>query len=127
MTKNKGMGSLLDELLFHEALGRIRWSTDRDDLAAATRTTLGLLLRRPGDQPLLNSLLYQTNIIVVRHAEVRQAAVRCVVLLQSAKRGRLIRAQQDARDARKRRRRIMLLMGAATAAAACCVVVLNQP
>ena len=117
----------MDESIFHEALGRIRWSTDREDLGAATRMTLGLLLRRPGDQALLNSLLYQTNIIVVRHAEVRQAAVRCVVLLQSAKRGRLTRAEQQARDARRRQRRMLLMMGAAATAAACCVVVLRQP
>lgn len=126
MTKNKGMGRPLDERLFHQALGRIRWSTDRDDLADATRTTLGLLLRRPADQALLTSLLSQAETIVLRHAEVRQAAVRCVVLLQSAKRGRLTRAEQDARAARRRQRRVLLLMGAA-AAAACCVVVLRQP
>src|ERR1700761_550492 len=123
MTKNKGMGSLLDEQLFHDALGRIRWSTDRIDLADATRTTLGLLLRRPGDQALLDSLLDQANMIVARQPEVRQAAVRCVVLLQSAKHGRLTRSQQKAREAGKRRRRVMFLMGAAATAAACCAVV----
>ena len=127
MTKNKGMGRPLDEQLFHEALGRIRWSTDRTDLADATRTTLGLLLRRPGDQALLTSLLAQADSVFLRNAEVRKAAVRCVVLLQSAKRGRLSRAQEAAREARKRRRRLMLLMGAAATAAACCGVVLGQP
>ena len=115
----------MDERLFHEALSRIRWSTDRGDLAAAMRATLGLLLRRPGDQPLLDSLLAQTETILIRHPEIRQAAVRCVVLLQSAKRGRLNRAEEDAREAGKRRLRRML-MTAAAAAAVCCAAVLRQ-
>jgi hypothetical protein len=116
----------LDEQVFHDTLKKIRWSTNRDDLAAATRTTLELLLRRPTDQNLLASLLAQTNSIVSRlsansgkqNAEIRQAAVRCVVLLQTAKRGRLTRGQQDEDDAARRHRRVLIIVAATAATAA---------
>jgi hypothetical protein len=116
----------LDEQLFHASLKKIRWSTNRDDLASATRKTLQLLLRRPTDQKLLNSLLGQLDGIVrslpatdagQQSAQIRQAAVRCVVLLQSAKKGRLSRAQQDDRDER-RHHRVVILVAAAAATAA---------
>ncbi len=116
----------MEENVFHQTLKKIRWSTNRDELAAATRTTLQLLLRRPTDQKLLATLLAQTDAIVGRlsthdgkqSAEIRQAAVRCVVLLQSAKRGRLTRTQQDADDEERRHRRVLILVAATAATAA---------
>jgi hypothetical protein len=123
----------LDEKVFQETLKRIRWCTSREDLTAATQTTLQLLLRRPGDAQLLNSLLSQVAVITAsipakggdRHAaSVRQAAVRCVVLLQSAKRGRLTRAQTDELNANRRHRRVMILLAAAVGTAALYLVLL---
>ena len=117
----------MDEQVFLATLKRIRWSTNREDLATATRTTLQLLLRRPSDRHLLDELLRQVNIITnqlparggERHAAaIRQAAVRCVVLLQSAKRGRLTRAQNEDMQAQKRHRRVMFVLAAAVAGAA---------
>ena len=116
----------MDEQVFHDTLKKIRWCTNREDLGAATRTTLQLLLRRPGDQKLLTSLLAQVDGIVSRlpaggdkqSGAVRQAAVRCVVLLQSAKKGRLSRAQQEDKDERKRHRRVLILVAATAATAA---------
>ena len=123
----------MDEKVFQENLKRIRWCTSREDLASATQTTLQLLLRRPGDAQLLTSLLGQVSSITAsipakggeRHAAaVRQAAVRCVVLLQSAKRGRLTRAQTDEMNAHRRHRRVMVLLAAAVATAALYLVLL---
>ena len=123
----------MDEQIFHEKLKKIRWSTNRDDLAQATRTTLQLLLRRPGDQKLLNSLLGQLDGIIrtlsatqsdKQSAQIRQAAVRCVVLLQSAKKGRLTRAQQADKDERWRHRRVQILVAATVAVAALYLVLL---
>jgi hypothetical protein len=117
----------LDEKVFHATLKKIRWSTNRDDLASATRTTLQLLLRRPTDQKLLNSLFSQLDSIVGRlssgkgdnqSAEIRQAAVRCVVLLQSAKRGRLTRSQQNDLTEKGRHRRMLILLVATAATVA---------
>ena len=116
----------MDEQVFHETLKKIRWSTNRDELAAATRTTLQLLLRRPTDQNLLASLLAQTDTIVGRlsassgkqSGEIRQAAVRCVVLLQSAKHGRLSRSEQDDLAEGRRHRRVLILVAATAATAA---------
>jgi len=117
----------LDEEIFHKTLKKIRWSTNRDDLASATRTTLQLLLRRPIDAKLLDSLLSQLDGIVrglspgqdsKQSAQIRQAAVRCVLLLQSAKKGRLTRAQQDDDKERARHRRVMILVAATAATAA---------
>jgi len=127
------VGGPLDEQVFHEKLKKIRWSTNRDDLAQATRTTLQLLLRRPGDQKLLNSLLSQLDGIIrslpagssaKQTGQIRQAAVRCVVLLQSAKKGRLTRAQQDDKDERWRHRRVQILVAATVAVAALYLVLL---
>jgi hypothetical protein len=121
-------GASLDEKLFHDALKRIRWSTDRDELAKATRTTLQLMLRRPDDRALLESLLAQIAAITrqlppgnhpKQGAAVRQAAVRCVVILQSAKRGRLTRAQQD--DRRQQRLYRAIMIGAAVAVTAAAI------
>jgi hypothetical protein len=117
----------LDERVFQATLKKIRWSTNRDDLASATRATLQLLLRRPTDEKLLNSLLSQLEGIVrglsatkgtKQTAEIRQAAVRCVVLLQSAKRGRLSRSQQDDQQERAKHRRVVILVAATAATAA---------
>ena len=117
----------MDEQIFHEKLKKIRWSTNREDLAQATRTTLQLLLRRPGDQKLLSGLLSQLDGIIrslpagggdTQSAQIRQAAVRCVVLLQSAKKGRLTRAQQKEKDDRWRHRRIPILVATAVGVAA---------
>lgn len=117
----------MDEQVFHETLKKIRWSTNRDELASATRTTLQLLLRRPTDQKLLVSLLAQADGITrglssgkspQQAAQIRQAAVRCVVLLQSAKRGRLSRADQADKDETRRHRRVLILVAATAATAA---------
>ena len=125
----------MDEQVFLETLKRIRWSTNRDDLVSATRTTLQLLLRRPNDQPLLASLLAQADSITgsvptggdsaQRAAAIRQAAVRCVVLLQSAKRGRLSRAQSDELAQSRRHRRVIVFLAAAVATAALYLVMLR--
>jgi len=124
----------LDADVFNDTLKKIRWSTNRDDLAAATRTTLQLLLRRPGDQKLLKTLLTQVDSIVNRlpaggdkqTGAIRQAAVRCVVLLQSAKKGRLTRVQQEDKDERARHRRVMILVAATAATAALYLFLLPQ-
>ena len=124
----------MDEQVFHETLKKIRWSTNRDELATATRTTLQLLLRRPTDQKLLATLLAQTDAIVSRlsansgkqNAETRQAAVRCVVLLQSAKRGRLTRGQQDEDDEKRRHRRVLIVVAATAATAAFYLLLMPQ-
>lgn len=117
----------MDEQVFHETLKKIRWSTNREELASATRTTLQLLLRRPTDQQLLASLLNQVDSITrglssgkapQNAAQIRQAAVRCVVLLQSAKRGRLSRSQSDDLSERRRHRRVLILVAATAATAA---------
>jgi len=123
----------LDEQVFQEKLKKIRWCTNREDLHQTARTTLQLLLRRPGDQKLLNSLLGQLDSIIrslptsaseKQTGQIRQAAVRCVVLLQSAKKGRLTRAQQDDKDERWRHRRVQILIAAAVAVAALYLVLL---
>lgn len=117
----------MDEQVFHDTLKKIRWSTNRDELAANTRTTLQLLLRRPTDAQLLNTLLAQADSITrglsagkgpQNAAQIRQAAVRCVVLLQSAKRGRLSRSQQDDLTEGRRHRRVLILVAATAATAA---------
>src|SRR5271168_3054640 len=104
----------MDERVFHETLKKIRWSTNRDDLTVATNTALQLLLRRPTDQQLLSSLLAQVAKVTgslssaksgAQSAAVRQAAVRCVVLLQSAKHGRLNRSQNIELQQQRRARR----------------------
>ena len=126
------MGDPLDEQVFHEKLKKIRWCTNREDLHQTARSTLQLLLRRPGDQKLLNSLLSQLDGIIRslpsggerQTGQIRQAAVRCVVLLQSAKKGRLTRAQQDDKDERWRHRRVQILVAAAVAVAALYLVLL---
>jgi hypothetical protein len=131
-TSAVGKGVSVDEQVFHATLKRIRWSTNREDLAAATRTTLQLLLRRPGDRQLLSELLAQVDVITSQlparggerqAAAIRQAAVRCVVLLQSAKRGRLTRAQNDELQTHRRHRRVMVLLAAAVATAAIYLVI----
>jgi hypothetical protein len=105
----------MDEQVFLQTLKKIRWSTNRADLAIATSTALGLLLRRPADHQLLASLLAQVDKIIGSNGSARQAAVRCVVLLQSAKQGRLSRSQHKKQT---RQRQIMLLIPAATIAVA---------
>lgn len=127
--------SPLDEQIFHETLKKIRWSTNRDELATATRTTLQLLLRRPTDEQLLAKLLAQADAITrglssgkgaAQAAQIRQAAVRCVVLLQSAKRGRLSRPQQDDLDERRRHRRVLILVAATAATVAFYLFIMPQ-
>jgi methionine synthase I (cobalamin-dependent) len=113
----------LDEQVFHTTLKRIRWSTDPADLASATRATLQLLLRRPVDAILLETLLSQLAAITAslpagtqQSSSIRQAAVRCVALLQSAKHGRLTRAETEELS-RRRHRRVMLVMASLAATA----------
>ncbi len=125
----------MEETVFLNTLKRIRWITDRDELTKVATTTLKLLLRRPSDQELLATLLTQIDAITSqlppggaanqRSAAVRQAAVRCVVLLQSAKHGRLTRRESDQVQARRRRRRVHVVLAATVATGALYAVLLR--
>jgi len=106
----------MDEQTFQELLKRVRSSATRDDLAAAIQKSLKSVLRQPADQELLQSLLTQADALTqslpdsrggAQSPEVRQAAVRCVVLLETAQKGRPL----------KKNRRILILV-AVTAAVA---------
>ena len=104
----------MDEQSFQESLKRIRTSATRDDLVAATQKSLRSLLRQPADQELLQSLLAQADSLTrslpdgrggAQSPEVRQAAVRCVVLLERAQKGRPL----------KKNRRVLILAVVAAA------------
>ncbi len=117
----------MNDQKFRKTLEAIRSSSNRDDLATATRTNLKLLLAHPSDQKLLESLLAQADTITSRlpageqPAEIRQAAVRCTVLLESAKKA-------GAGKPVPRNRRMLILALAATAVAALyAVLLLGQP
>ena len=124
----------MDEQVFHLTLRKIRWSTSPSELAAATRTTLHLMLRRPSDQQLLDRLLSQTSLITDQitlasaghgqGAAVRQAAIRCVALLQAAKAGRLSRREHQELHRRRRQRRVAILTTATAAASALYLILL---
>lgn len=81
---------------FQEWLKRVRQSPSRSELASAIQAGLKALLQQPGDRELLQSLLAQADALTRRlpdntgdqTPEVRQAAVRCVVLLETAQKGR---------------------------------------
>jgi ribosomal protein S9 len=111
-------GTRLDEQIFHEKLKKIRWSTDRDELVSAMQATLRLMLRRPTDEALLANLMAQADRITgglpkgggqAQAAAVRQAAIRCVVLLQKAKKERLSRVDDTARLEARRSRRLKII------------------
>jgi hypothetical protein len=118
----------MDEIIFLKTLKRIRWITDRDDLTEAVTSTLKLLLRRPGDKQLLSNLLGQVKVITGqlptggtasrRTPAVRQAALRCIVLLQSAKHGRLTRGESEELRNRRQRGRLKVLLVASLATCA---------
>lgn len=103
----------MDEQTFQDLLKRVRSSPTRDDLAAATQKALKLLLRQPADQDLLQSLLAQADALTRNLPDsrgeqtpgIRQAAVRCVVLLERAQKGRPL----------KKNRRILILAAVAAA------------
>lgn len=105
----------MDDHTFQEALKRVRASATRSDLTAAIQTSLKSLLRQPADRDLLQSLLSQAEALTRRlpdnsgeqTPEVRQAAVRCVVLLETASKAR----------PPKKSRRIPILIGVAVAVA----------
>lgn len=104
----------MDEQTFQKLLKQVRASATRDDLAAATQKCLKSLLRQPADQELLQSLLAQTDALTrglpdtkgpAQSPEIRQAAVRCVVLLETAQKGRPL----------KKDRRVLILAAVAAA------------
>jgi hypothetical protein len=105
----------MDEQTFQESLKRVRSSPTRDDLAAAIQTSLKALLRKPEDRELLQSLLTQADALTrslpdtkgPQSPEVRQAAVRCVLLLETAQKGRPL----------KKNRRTLILVAVAAAVA----------
>ncbi len=86
----------MDDETFQDALKRVRSSPTRNDLSAAIQSSLKTLLRKPEDRELLQSLVAQADALTRRlpnstgeqTPEVRQAAVRCVVLLETARKGR---------------------------------------
>ena len=70
------------------------------------------MLRRPDDRTLLEDMLAQVQGIMTEQAAspatpkaalIRLAAVRCAVLVTSAKQGRLSRHEAERRQARRRR------------------------
>ena len=105
----------MDEQTFQESLKRVRSSPTRDDLMASTQKSLKALLRKPEDRELLQSLLTQADAVTrslpdnrgAQSPEVRQAAVRCVVLLERAQKGRPL----------KKNRRVLILTAVAAAVA----------
>jgi hypothetical protein len=126
----------VDEQNFHHTLRKIRWSIDCDDLERATEATLRMMLRRPNDQQLLDALLDQLNRIIAsatkgnelaQPAAVRQAAVRCVALLQSAKQGRLSRSEADRQRRKRRWRQAIAAAGTLLLALAVTAALASQP
>jgi len=106
----------MDEQTFQESLKRVRSSATRDELAATIQKSLKSLLRQPADQELLHSLLAQADTLTrnlpdsrggAQSPELRQAAVRCVVLLETAQKGRPF----------KKNRRLLILVATAVAVA----------
>lgn len=106
----------MDDGTFQKFVKRVRGSATRDDLAAAIQASLKSLLQQSGDKELLQSLLAQAGTLTrnlpsntgEQTPEVRQAAVRCVLLLETARKGR----QPD-----KPNRRLLILGGTAAAVA----------
>jgi hypothetical protein len=94
------------EALFKALLDKIMVATDAHQLEECTLLALSLMLRRPGDKELLNSLrkqvVYALDELPKNHAgkflatDLRPVAKRCVQILKSAKEKRLSRAQQEA-------------------------------
>lgn len=84
----------MNEKSLQKLIERIRKSKSRDELSSAVQAALKQCLRQPGDQQLLASLLAQAQSITnplpagaydQQPPEIRQAAVRCAVLLDSVK------------------------------------------
>ena len=87
----------MNELGFQRAVERIRQSDSGEELATSVRVALTGMLGKPEDRGLLASLTAQAESITGRlprtapgkqSDEIRQAAIRCVLLLESAKNGR---------------------------------------
>jgi len=86
----------MKERAFQNAVERVRQSTNGEDLAASVRIALTEILPQPENRELLASLLSQAETITDRlpgfffrtqPEEVRQAAIRCVMLLEFAREG----------------------------------------
>ena len=113
----------MEERTFQGALEKLRQSASRDELSDGMVSTLNSLLSHPDDLPLLNKLVAQTASITnnlpagrggAQSAALRQAAVRCVVILETAKR----RAKQDGgatKGMSKEKRRLIIIAASALA------------
>jgi len=87
----------MNERSFRRAVERVRGSRSGEELASSVRAALAKILGQPQDRELLASLTAQAETITARlpknaaggpqAGEIRQAAVRCVLLLESAKKG----------------------------------------
>ena len=85
----------MNERSFQRAVQRVRGSSSGEELAASVRAALSKMLGQPENRELLASLTAQAESITGRLAktgsgkqpagEIRQAAVRCVLLLETAK------------------------------------------
>jgi len=118
----------MSEKNLQNSIMRIRKAKGRDELSSAVQAALKQCLRQPGDQKLLASLLAQAESITAplppgvhdqQPPEIRQAAVRCALLLDSLK-GR----KPDAGWFKDRR--IIVVAGAAFAVIIFYVVLLSQ-
>lgn len=82
----------MNQKSFEKLLKTVRGATSRDELADATRSGLESILSNPQDQQLLASLQAKAANIAgalpagakVPLDEIRQAIVRCVLLLENA-------------------------------------------
>jgi len=87
----------MNERSFRRAVERVRGSSSGEELASSVSDALAKILGQPEDRELLASLTAQAETITGRlpknasggpqAGEIRQAAVRCVLLLESAKKG----------------------------------------
>lgn len=79
----------MDDKSFQKLLAKVRGGSSRDELANSVQSGLQAILPRPEDRPLLSDLQGKAaNITGVLPAapsgEIRQAIVRCVLLLETA-------------------------------------------
>ena len=86
----------MNERGYRRAVERVRQSGSGEELASSVQAALAGMLGRPENRQLLASLTAQAETITNRlprnasgkqSDEVRQAAVRCVLLLESARKG----------------------------------------
>jgi len=87
----------MNERGFQKALKRVKESGSGEELASSVHSALSALLGQPEDRDLLVSLTAQAETITNRLpknasgkqlGEIRQAIVRCVLLLETAKKRR---------------------------------------